>query len=296
MTAPATPTLRQSFRDLARWTSGKIQSSSKHRLAFNEETITESLLLNLAERHRSKNFKIRSWSKGDEGYGTKKTGGKPTGADWDFYFADTTGAGVTLRVQAKRQYRSGRYEGLDGTGQQIKDLVNNCGTALPIYVFYNDTARNWPFQAWHCDPISNPRFRGLSAWGCSFAPASSIPAKNKPKPIEIVGMQPWHCLVCPGPSIGPPSATLPHRVVSAIRAAYRLEDDASDDRFRGAPAPRFEVTAEVPRWAQLLMFDEARPENPDVPDRIAAELNSYLAELGLNGVALIQQLSPTEGE
>jgi hypothetical protein len=296
MTRFPKPTLCTSFRDLARWTAGKIRSSTRHRLAFNEETITESLLLKLAERHHSPHFKIRSWSKQDEGTGTKATGGKPTGADWDFFFADHTGAGVTVRVQAKRQYRSGCYDGLDGTGQQIKDLVNNCGTALPIYVFYNDPTRKWPFAAWLCDPYCNPRFRGLSTWGCSFAAATSIPAKNKPKPGEIKGMQPWHCLVCPCPANGASSFSLPQRVTRAIQTAYGRIDASSDERFKDAPAIRFEVTDNVPLWAQLLMTEETRPDGKEALDGIGAELNAYLTENGLDGVALVQQLYSSEGE
>jgi len=262
-------------------------------VAFNEETITESLLLKLSERHSLPHFMIRSWSKWDEGRGTTATGGKPTGADWDFLFADWTGAGVTVRVQAKRQFSSGKYDNLDGRDQQIKDLRNNCGTALPIYVFYNDALGKWPH--WTCSPSCKPRFRGKSAWGCSFAPVTAIPAKNTPNPSDIK-MEPWHCLVCPCSRNGAAPASLPQLVVKAIRSAYVDVDGASDDRFKDAPDLAFETTVNWPYWAELLLEDGGGLAGPDASDSIGNELDSYLAKNGLKGVALIQQLSLEEPE
>jgi hypothetical protein len=42
------------------------------------------------------------------------------------------------------------------------------------------------------------------------------------------------------------------------------------------------------------MTEETRPDGQDAPDGIGAELNVYLTEKGLNGVAVIQQLSSSE--
>ena len=281
--------LCHSFRQLSTWTAGKLRDATCHGVAFGEETITESLLLKLAQRHPPPHFKIRSWSKAAEGTGTARSG-PPTGADWDFCFANSTGSNVTIRVQATRQYPSGRYEGLDGTGNQIRHLRTNCGSALPVFVFYNHP---WlSFRSWNCRGTCSPRFRGASVWGCSFAPVPAIPPKSKPCPSKIPAMQPWHCLVC---ACGGTSESLPLRVLRSVKAAYESLEAKLDDRFAGAPELVFELAKSMPRWAQFLMEEGDITEGEDGQDSIRGALDSYLTETGLRGVILIRQLSPDEG-
>ena len=288
------PSLCESFRDLARWTANKLNAAASLGVSFNEETVTESLLLKLAQSQNSQKFKIRSWSKFDEGVGTAATGGLPTGADWDFFFADWTGVGITVRIQAKRLYPNGRYESLDGGGQQIRDLRNNCGYALPIYVFYNDPQSHWPTGSWSCQPNCTPRFWGLSAWGCSFAPVSGIPPMKKPRPSDIQSMEPWHCLVCPCPIKAATSATLPHRVAGALKIAYGLLSDSDDTRFLDAPDLTFEPNQIWPHWARRLQESaETFPQDAST-ESSGRLLDGYLTEHGLKGVALVQQLLPDE--
>lgn len=295
MSRHPSPTLCESFRQHASWTARNLRASAQFGVAFNEETITESLLLKLSERHSSKEFRIRSWSKTDEGTGTKATAGLPTGADWDFFFADWTGAGVTVRIQAKRLYPTNRYESLEGTGQQIKDLRNNCGSALPIYIFYNDPSGKWPWPDWRCKPSCTPRFRGDSTWGCSFAPVPGIPKVKCPRPCQISTMRPWHCLVCPCPMQGLASGNLPQRVVGAIRSAYDRLSATDDDRFSGARDLSFETTQSWPDWARRLREDSVVPEGVDARGSgIGDGLNQYLRETDLKGIALIEQLPPEE--
>lgn len=285
--------LCHSFRRLSTWTAGKLRDAARLGVAFSEETITESLLLKLAQRHPPPHFKITSWSKADEGTGTAATGGRPTGADWDFCFADWTGSNVTVRVQAKRQYPSGKYEGLDGTGKQIKDLRANCGSALPVFVFYNNPWLNWPFPAWYCPGTCDPRFRGDTAWGCSFAPVPAIPPKKMPDPSDIPAMRPWHCLVC---ACGGAGGSLPQRVLGSLRAAYGSLGAKVDDRFAAAPELVFELETALPSWARLLVEERGAPDGEDGRDSIGDALDSYLSETGLRGVAFIQQLTPEARE
>lgn len=292
MSGVPTPNLRESFRRLASWTAARLGASTRLGVPFNEETVTESLLLKLAKQHRPPHFRIRAFSKNDEGKGTKDTGGVPTGADWDFFFADWTGAGVAVRVQAKRLFPSGKYENLDGSGKQLQDLRRNCGAALPIYVFYNDTSQNWLWSSWPCDPSCGLSFRGASVWGCSFAPVIGIPKVRQPKPAQIAAMRPWHCLVCPRPRRGVASSGLPQRVVGAIRSAYERLPDDSDDRFSSASGLLFETTTTWPVWARALQGESAVPEQASYSSGTFETLDRYLIETGLKGVALIEQLLP----
>jgi hypothetical protein len=232
--------------------------------------------------------------------------------------------GITVRVQAKRHFKSGKYESLDGTGQQIKDLRQNCRTTLPIYVFYNDPTNTWPHASWLCKAACSPRFRGESAWGCSFAAVTSIPALNKPNPSDIRNMHPLHCLVGPCFSQGGPASSLPISVANAIRSAYYNPNLTEDDRFKGAPSLTFEASMNAPTWAKLLLDkgdlpkgadDDDLPETVDLPDESAVvideygkpdgldeeddtgdALSNYLSEHGLKGIAVIHQLFPESSE
>lgn len=273
-----------SFRELAQWTMDKIDRSLRYGVSFNEETITESLLLKLAERHFHQGLLIRAWSKPEEGTGTKATYGLPTGADWDLWIRDWTGAGIHLRVQAKKQFKSGRYESLDGTGQQIKDLRNNCGAAVPIYILYN--GRKFIPLTSPCSANCSPQFRAQTVWGCTVAPVTSVPAINQPDPSQLGPVHPWHCLVCPcQASAG--GVSLPGRIASVLRSFYMVAGDAGDDeRFRGASALSFELSHNAPPWVAML---EKLPEAED-------QLKSYLADSKLLGVALIAQTSSDAGE
>lgn len=266
-----------SFRDLARWTMKKVGSSWGHGISFGEETITESLLLQLAEWYAPHELRIKTWTKPEEGTGTRATGGLPTGADWDFWIADGTGQGIHLRSQAKRQFSSGHYESLDGAGQQIQDLRNNCSTAIPLYVFYNGPWHGWSKAP--CSRYCGPRFSARNVWGCAIAPVSGIPTIVRPHPDQISSMRPWHCLVCPCP-LGTGSGSLPQRIASVLRALY--EEAGGGDRLRDASPLSFELSITPPPWVPLLQGA--------IQDSSAIE--QYLDKNGLRGVALVRQIAP----
>lgn len=282
--------LCDSFRKLASWTSGRLRVSVRFGVAFNEETITESILLKLAAWHSPRDLVIRSWTKPEEGKGTKATGGKPTGADWDFWFADYSGRGFHVRVQAKRQFDSGKYESLDGAGQQIVDLWNNRGRAVPIYVFYNDA--DGPHFTQSTTQFNAKRFQRSSMWGCSFAPLSGIPKKLQPTPAEIRWMRPWHCLVCPCEFNQSVHRTLPEAVRSAVQSIYAATIEEGDDRLMGLGNLSFEITANPPEWVALL--ETETPDKTTLDDQSEGKLAEYLSERSLRGVAIIREQESKE--
>lgn len=262
------------------WVMDRLDHSTSRNLAFSEETITESLLLKLDTQLSDAGLRVKSWTKKEEGVGTRTTGGRPTGADYDIWFRDTRGLGIGVRIQAKRMFPSGLYNSLDGNGQQIKDLRNNCGTMIPLYIFYN--RRNGRFVRMGTCSF-NQEFR---VWGCTFAPVEGIPAIAHPSPIHIQGMRPWHELVSDChlsstsniPHIGDRPYSLTKCVSSSLIAAYE-SIERIHSRFSDAPAINFEPSREEPEWVRALELSRDR----------SSEINEYLAGTDLKGVALIEQ-------
>jgi hypothetical protein len=293
MSTSAYPHLCESFRDLAAWTFSKLGKANRLGMAYNEETVTENLLLILAERHAGRDLKIRSYTKHEEGRGTKKTGSKPTGADWSFWFADVHHRGIELRIQAKRLFMSGAYDHLDGSGKQINDLKKNCGSAIPLYVFYNGTCGVLIKHLIEnlCCPLG---FLRETDWGCTYAPLTGIPKQDKPKPSDISHMRPWHTLVCKchcyGVGFVGSTGSLPQRVAASVKNSY---DNAAEKEGRQqgwTEQLSFSSENEAPDWVRILQELDAKAQLADgQDDRQPSEMDAYLNDHGLRGVAFIEE-------
>lgn len=289
------PGLCESLRELSAWSWGRLEKADRLGVAYNEETVTENLLLELALRHSGRDLDIRAYTKIEEGKGTKSTGGKPTGADWAFWFSDSSNKGVELRVQAKRLFRSGAYDSLDGTGKQIKDLKKNCGSAIPLYVFYNSQCTDMLRHM--CKNLCCfPTFLRDTDWGCTYAPLSAIPKQQKPKPSEITHMRPWHTLVCDCPCLpsrGAPTGhtlNLPERISAAVRSAYENLVNNGKPQEKLFKSLNFDANHVAPEWVALLTEkDEHTKSVPEIDVSIPTSIDSYLAKHGLLGVAIISE-------
>lgn len=120
-----------SFQDLSKWTWSQLERSFLLNSPFNEETITETILLELKARHPL-DIGIVSFNKFQE---------KHLGADWEFWFTDKSGQrGIGWRVQAKRLYRpSEEYSALKPSetspSSQIQTLISQARSQglVPIY-------------------------------------------------------------------------------------------------------------------------------------------------------------------
>lgn len=309
--------LCQSFKELAKWVWLKMDSANRHNVSFNEETITESLLLKLAERHSGKGLKIEAYSKAEEG--NKATG---NGADWSFWIGNPTGWGKELRIQAKRQFTSGKYESLDGrrgNNAQIDKLWENStrSNAIPLYVFYNghfsQLFLSWPLSALDLTQAVSPKvllivhhlvpgpiqailghLAGEShqkEWGCSYAPLRGIPSKHQPTPSDIPSMRPWHHLVCGYPAVFNAKDSLADRMVAVLEAAYKNAETLSDpeDKLEDADNISFELTNTAPAWVELLNVRESKDGDSSYESN--EKLDRYLAKQGLKGVVLIQEVA-----
>lgn len=280
---PNFPALCQTFRDLESWTWRRIDSANRCGVCFGEETITESLLLGLAENHKTQ-LKIKAYTKLEEGKGTKATGNMPTGADWSFWIVDSNGQGVELRIQAKRQFSSGKYENLDGSGKQIADLWSNKGIAIPLYVLYNGpfviNSSGGKWSNFKCKASCEKKFRGQSCWGCSFVSLNEIPPKSAPYPTEIGNMHPWHCLVCKCGHSNDGNHSLAKKICSAANSAYKSGRSPRRAEFSG-PDVFFEPHRTPPNWVSFLTDEGVGNER----------LNEFWMQIDLKGVAIIEELN-----
>jgi hypothetical protein len=264
----------------------------------NEETTTETLLLNLAKKHSGRGLTIKTFSKGLE---------SKIGADWGFWFADSSGKGIAVRVQAKRffaetkrrSYNSLYHQSLSQreksqisglpTPNQCEVLLQAKDGAIPLYVFYNDDSLRLPVvsskRTLLCILKHGPHSVANSSWGISAASALEIKRakwgkNNLPSSFRMV---PWHHLVCPSCWDSPTTnSSLPSIIGNGLRQLYSyksldLEEDA--ERELSELPFKFEPTSKIPSWASLLLKGSASEES------LAAEMD----ELNLKGMAIIQE-------
>lgn len=295
MSASIHPNLCDTFRELAAWTCNKLGKADGLGMAFNEETVTESLLLKLAERHAGRDLDIRAYSKIEEGRGAKSTGGKPTGADWSFWFSDDGNKGIELRIQAKRLFKSGKYDSFHGWNKQFKDLKKNRGTAIPLYVFYNGSLNllsSHIANSQCCCYISRD-----TDWGCTYAPLTRLPKKNRPSPSEIELMRPWHTLVCELPcpfcstQTGGLTDNLPQKVAKAIKNIYAVSSPGKGRPQKWTEDLSFSANNSAPGWVELLREGESKIQAAVSRDgNGVSALDVYLKEHSLRGVVVISEL------
>lgn len=189
--------LSRYLHNLAASTWTHMKDADSFGLPFNEETITEWLMLCLARTYDPSFFLVKAFNKYEEG-GAKNP--KPTGADLEIWVETPNGQGITLRLQAKRIFwspkkLSAKYDGIERAKPQTRNLINYSGNAIPLYVFYNwqpDGKNRFPHHSWKCQaPIL-----GTPIWGASLSPAFLFLGQNKPKPAQVPLMMPWGCFFC----------------------------------------------------------------------------------------------------
>lgn len=306
MSAPKCLQLCHSLCNQAEWTARTLSKAYRLKMTYNEETITENVLLALADRHFGSDLVIRAYTKREEN--------TSTGADWSFWFADGNNLGIELRIQAKRLFASGKYESLDGNGTQIQTLHDKKGNAIPLYVFYNNSdfnnypnfRKNWNLYLqkkglvnWRY-PLPFP-FSDL--WGCTYAPLTSIPKKNKPTYFDIPVMLPWHTLVCDCfcsqlPDNNPKN--LPQRIAASVKYAYSEMENIEFQQSKESEQQlhfntleqnlNFNAEGEAPQWVDLLLnINKEKASTDGADDPLASKLDNYLNKSGLRGVAFIRE-------
>ncbi len=235
--------LRDAMRREAGWVWRAMARAASLGVFLNEETITETVLFRLAEAAQGRGFLVFPFTKPEE---TKN------GADWEFWFAFGPKL-VGLRVQAKRLYRSGRYDKLEPTGKQIDHLIARAGICVPIFVFYNDADNSSHL----CKECECPDYRSPTYHGCVVALAEEVrkTASNDPRQMSDFTI-PWHCMLCDSRQrmvldyIGV-TGNIPYlQGLTRTADGARAEDYKSsvEDRIRQLVARARERTSSEPDW------------------------------------------------
>jgi hypothetical protein len=233
--------LRDTMRQEAGWVWRTVAKAASREVFLNEETITEMVVLRLADAAQGRNFLVRPFTRPQE---------KKNGADWEFWFEFGSKL-VGLRVQAKRQFRrSGRYESLDPSGQQINDLISRAGIRVPVFVFYNGINRS-PLL---CKRCRCSEYRSPSYNGCSVAHALDVrnTGSNDPRNIWKFSI-PWHCMLCDIKKTFPPAGALQNipylnMMSEKVLPPGQLYEASVESRIRVLMARAREKIFSAPDW------------------------------------------------
>jgi hypothetical protein len=185
--------LCHTFQKTADWVWQQIGNADRHGLAFSEETITETILLELKAEHPAE-VSLCAFTKREE---------KKNGADWEWWIG-RPGRWLGMRVQAKRVAlpreefkRLQTYGSRKGAPSQLDVLIasaarDRLNAAYCLYVH----SKKWPtLGAW---PLFRPSpVNSLSPKGCLIADARAVKASRSNALSKIAPVAlPWHLLVC----------------------------------------------------------------------------------------------------
>jgi hypothetical protein len=254
------------LRDALRREAGRVWREKARAgalgLFLNEETITESTLLNLATAFCGHGLFVRIFTKAEE---------RRNGADWEFWFVQGRRA-TGLRVQAKRLFPGGAYSSLNSSGPQTTTLINNAGNCCPVYVFYND-AGAYRSSLPRC---SCGEYRARSYLGCTLAPAVAVAhaGRNVASSLQEITI-PWHCLLCESTA---KRTSLPDVIAKNL------------NKYAAQPDHHQCEVVETPRQFQPYTGAEFDP-GPELTRSGGYEepgwLEEYLSEKTLAGIALV---------
>jgi hypothetical protein len=261
--------LCQSFRDLGAQTWHRLEAAAQTGLAWSEETNTETLLLELRQRHPGA-IKIVSFTKAREA---------KNGSDWEWWIGGTN-HWCGMRVQAKRMSRVHQefptlqsYRARSAPLPQIDMLIQAArrDRLTPIYCLYVfDPARP-------SGPGGNPRY----PQGCLIGHAEAIRHSRSSTVRSLAHLlQPWHQLVCPADSFAP-TTNLAREVFAVLRT---LQAGTPDDRPVDEGPALFDPVTQLPPHMQQLQRSRA---DGGVRDASALFQEANAIERGIRGLVLI---------
>jgi hypothetical protein len=284
---PPPSVTRKALIQQAHWIYGRRQTAKAFGFPFSEETVTETILLNLASGF-ARRFHIIPFNKAQEG---------KIGADWEWcIYDDVNHRYLQFLVQAKvLDNHDKEYAHIDRhigntTVRQIDRLAQTSHrrNVPAIYAFYNhlDDPARIPTSQCACSACQ-------ACWGASVAPLSGVKAALPDKSFDTLSKIsfPWKCLLCSASGGASPQ---PDIISGAAAALNRLQREARDAFDRGAddwPNPIWaEPRGEPPEYLRALL-GLAR-------DRIAGLYDDEMLDfigaqnLGVDGIVLIDASLP----
>jgi len=262
-------------------------AAKRCRLSFNEETATETLLLDLAVQFPGR-VKIVPFTKAEEAQ---------TGADWAWAFVGPDGHSCqAMLVQAKRlddldqAYRSlNHHGGSSGSTPALSQMDRLIATAHryrlpPIYAFYNhldDTSRI-PMNT--CGTLNLIQFTLPESWGVAIAPATAV---RKARPNNKFDChrhhsRPLHCLLC-SRGFGQQS-----RMGSAGAAAATLSEMFEGSTGEDGLWPRFALPFE-PTEGLPKLFQDAERIHDEHTEHVSEPLPDLSNDFpGIGGVVIMR--------
>lgn len=275
----ATPRLDYEFARAAHWIWRKRGAAKRAGMPFSEESITETILLDMATFVAS-DLKIISFNKIQEG---------KIGADWEWCFYDhAKGRYLRFLMQAKllddkelHYSHIDRYIGSSGT-RQIDRLIETAeNRGIPaLYAFYNhltDLARV-PVRTCACHHC-------IECWGATVAEAWAVRDLLPDKSFDTLKgvSMPWLCLLCPRHGPADPI----DRVLAGVDSLFDHAEEFSGEgkAIRGprrplvenVPPPYFGVAADIAGMGS---------DTSHIREKLAAD------NPGVDGVVLIDVTTP----
>lgn len=278
------PKLCDTFQSRSRATWALLRKARLLGHQIGEETITDLNLLEIRRRHPAE-IRVIPFNKPEEGI---------TGADWEWWFAGSTGWWAPFRIQAKilspasqefeELHRRNRNTGEYQSDRLIREAAGNSQPIAPLFCLYS----NWDTRAirpwWRCRsfPQRSPAF------GCALVPAPIIPrlrtARRKGLQDLLPFMLPWHCLVC---CHGFDQGDLAQRATALWRGMMMPMVDFVAGRF---PAGATDTEGGVSAEAITRFSDYAPWERP--PDYVMRALDGVLPEVvpeGVCGIVVVRE-------
>lgn len=304
----ALPPLCDTFRRQAGSVWNRTRNAAALQLFMSEETLTETVLFEVARRHQAGDFVVIPATKPQEFV---------HGADWVFWFV-SGGKGISYRVQAKKLFSDGRYRSLLKSGkdshgnpidpeEQLKKLISKADADghIPLYCFYNFAHPHGNFYQYGGQCAHS--YRAPSFWGCSIALAQDVQLAKSDELKDLRKyMVPWHLLAC--------TADAKTLAESAISAARTLAEPKGSPRVVAGivtwerPKREIEVSLrDVPSYIhEMIEIRESHGVTPSshlrARDEIESRARGVLDEQELAGIAVFEDIRgrepkvPTEDE
>jgi hypothetical protein len=290
MTYTLTPE-QMSLLSLARTAWRKRASVKRHRIFFGEESITETILLDLADTFPGRVF-ILPFNKRREG---------DIGADWAWAFVSADGRhNLPMLIQAKLLDLSDiEYPEIKRTigkrkppRRQIDQLIETAGKLRfpALYAFYNHLTISARVPA-TCQSL---QMSGISpmpeSWGISIADAYQVRSLLDDQSFDTHCRHSiaLHCLLCSSgrgsrPLLGSPGLAL--AALQGLRRSLSRDRGMRPDRDGGPPSLPDEPLRQLPHIFRLAR-QVVNIEDPDERDLEESRIAQEYPELA--GVLLLQ--------